>query len=173
MVSPQLSRLRLIAPSRPTPRRVKKRAATTTTASLSSMRANETTPVARRPTARRDTYSPRAKSAARSRRHVHLDAVVLRLLQQTFDKLRHIAVSRFTQTGEQRAAQLVVDGPSVVRVYERERPKLRALIEVGHAGRRRLQQCLRERVKKPRARRQALELFKVADEVAADRSVEE
>ena len=73
-------------------------------------------------------------------------------LGQAFvDPRHHLRGGQVLHLVQQPAAQLVVHRPAIVRVDQAQVPQLRALVEIGHAGRGMLQQGLRQRVDSARA----------------------
>ena len=123
----------------------------------------------------RDERRPRAAERQRLADDVELDATVLLLLEEAEGEARPVGRGGegVLELVEQTAAQRPVHRPAVVGVDEAQVPQLGALVEVGDAGRRDLDQRLRQRVEGAEVGDARLERGEVVEEGLRARGIEQ
>src|SRR5687768_12595966 len=83
-------------------------------------------------------------------RDEHLDAPVVRRAEELVHRLPRRRLETANQIFQYALARAEVDGAPVVGVDQMKRPRVRALIEIGHTGGRQLEDGLGDRIEEPR-----------------------
>src|SRR5262245_13565106 len=99
--------------------------------------------------------------------HIELDPAVFPRLEELAGEPYEImagGADLFLQRTEQLTTAVVIDRPTIIRVYQAEVPEFSALVEVRHAWNRQLEKSLRQRIVNTKLRNLILQRLKAVEE---------